>query len=228
MAITAQDARNQLLLLKKDLSDVDQSTFLQWANAINRAVYRFICGIDPERFTSTQNYTVSSSPQTSTLPADFQDIQRYGMGFYYVDNAGNLTPYPLIQTGPGSQRQGYYIVGSSVVFTGITTGTYTLRYQPKPTAITAMTGAGSYFTQDATSTGKIIIPDEYMDFLVKDLDVYYAQWDEDPSAESLADFRFSRVLAELAANIKKTPDVYCMPTDWWYGSQTPANGGWWY
>jgi len=225
VSITVADARTDLLLLKKDLSDVTAATFLSWCNAANRMVYRYICGIDPERFTSTQNYTVSSSPQTSALPADFQDIQRNNMGFYYVDNNGNLTNYPLIQTGPGSLNQGYYIIGNNVVFTGIaTTATYTLRYIPNPTVLTASTGAGSYFTQDASSTGKVIIPDSYLDFLTADLDVYYTQWDETPSAESLADFRFSRLLNELGNNIKKAPAVYCMPSDGdgiWYSARSP-------
>jgi len=227
MAITAQDAFDDLEILKKDLSDVTTTIFLSWANAANRFVYRYICGIDPERFVSTASYTVTSAPQTSALPADFQDIQRFDMGFYYVDNAGKDTNYPLVQTGPGSISQGYYIVGTDVVFTGLTTGTYKLRYLPNPTRITAMTGAGSYFTVDASSTGKVIIPDQFLDFLAQDLDVYYDRWDEDPSAESLADFRFSRTLTELAANIRRTPAVFVMPSDGG-GYFYPANGGFWY
>lgn len=227
MAITVAEARAELLLLKKDLSDVSTDTFQSWCNDANRFVYQYICGIDPERFTSTQSYSVNSAPQTSALPTDFENIQGFNMGFYYVQNNGQLSNWPLVQSGPGAISQGYYIVGDNVIFTGIgSPATYTLRYIPKPITLTTQTGAGSYFTQDGTSTGKVIVLNEYIDLLVKYLDVLYCQWDEDPNAESLADFRLSRALGNMGKNIKKAPAVYVMPDDYW--NNGPANGGLWY
>jgi len=107
----------------------------------------------------------------------------------------------LPRTNRGSQVTGYFITGTTVRFTGLESPeSFLLRYTPTTTDFTALT---DFFTQDSLTGGKIIIDSEYLQYLVADLNVLYTQWDEDPNAESLADFRFVRLLDELGSTISK-------------------------
>lgn len=202
--ITLTQARNSLELLLKDIEDVSQETFIEWGNYANRQFYNFIIGIDPERFIdSATTYTVSTTPQTSALPADFMNIQPYNTGFFLVDQNGNDTSYQLPYTGFGSNQAGYYIKGSNVIFTGNTpngngSSTYRLRYIPILDTLTAMSDT-------------LILDEIYLECVRNDLNTLYQQWDEMASDESLADFRFTRTLNELANTIKKAPDAYGIP-----------------
>lgn len=181
------------------MTDVGQDLFLQWLNFANRQFYDFIAGLDPERYITTQTYTVSSSPQTSALPATFYHIQPLGCGFYYIDSDGKDTEFDLTRTGHGSRLAGYYISGTNVIFTGIDDGSqYKLRYIPVLTTLTALTDS-------------LVLDEIYMDCLIQDLDKLYSQWDEDAGMESLADFRFTRTLEMLGNNIRKEPDTYSIP-----------------
>ena len=197
--ITGTTARANLLLLLKDLSDVSQDLFLQWLNFANRQFYDFIVGIDPERYITTSTYTVSTSPQTSALPADFYHIQPLGCGLYEIDSNGDDTEYDLTRTGHGARTTGYYISGSNIIFTGIEDGTqYKLRYIPMLTTLTAYTDS-------------LVLDEIYLEALVHDLNKLYQWWDEDAGMESLADFRFVRTLELLGNTIKREPDAYAIP-----------------
>ena len=198
--ITLTQARTALLSFKKDLSDVSQSDFILWSNFANRQFYNFISGIDPERFVdSDTTFTVSSSPQTSALPADFMNIQPLGCGFFEIDGDSKDTDWNLSRTGTGSRLSGYYIKGANVIFTGIDDSSqYRLRYIPRLTTLTAMSDT-------------VVLDEIYLQAFVSDLEVLYGHWDEDANAESLADFRFVRTLEELGNNIKTEPDAYEIP-----------------
>lgn len=137
--------------------------------------------------------TVSSVTGTFTVGETITDSST-GSAIMSVDRT--LTLDKLDPTQPGSNKPGFYITGTVAVVTGITTNTVlTLRYVPQAT--------------DIDGTGDtLVIPDEYMDYAVRALDARYAMWDEDPGAESLADFRYVRALDELARNIKKEPASY--------------------
>jgi len=194
---------------KRDITDVPIATFAEWCDFANKFIYRKLVNLDPERFVKTQSYTISNSPETENLPSDFKHIKPEGCGFYYIDNNSEPTSTPLTRTGYGSVLRGFYITGTTVVFTGIESSeTYTLRYIPTQTKIDAVT---DYFTTDTLVTGTEIIPDEYLEMLVNDLDVLYNQWDEDTTSESLADFRFMRTLDEMLEDIRKEPDAYNIP-----------------
>ena len=209
MALLVSDVRTAFERRKRDISDVSSATFVEWCDFINKFIYERIADQDPERFIETSSYTVSTSPQTSALPADFKNIQTLGTGFYEIDDNGDATSFSLPRTGFGQRTQGFYITGSNVVFTGIDDSTiYTLRYMPKTTKIDATT---NYFTVDTLVTGKEIILDEYLELLVNALDVQYTIWDEDPSSESLSDFRFVRALESLLSDIRREPDAYGIP-----------------
>lgn len=198
--LSLTQTRASLTRFLKDTSDVPQDTFIEWGNFANRQFYNFIVGIDPERFVdSTNTFTVSTSPQTSALPSDFMHIQPLGCGFFEIDSSSEDTEFDLTRTNFGSRLRGYYIKGTNVIFTGINDGTkYRLRYIPRLTTLTAMSDT-------------IILDEIYLEAFVKDLQTLYFQWDEDPSSESLADFRFIRTLEELGNNIKTEPDAFAIP-----------------
>lgn len=204
--LTVQVARDAFLRFKVDLSDISTNIFAEWCDFINRFIYKEASGIDPERFISTSSFTVTTIPSTQTLPSDFRDIQKTGCGFFFVDADGKDTDRALTQTGFGRRDRGYYIQGTNVVFTGIENNeVFTLRYIPTTTKLTAL---ADFFTQNKLTGGKIIIDDEYLEYVVKALDVLYDQRDEEPGAESIADARFVRALNNLLDNLKKEPGAY--------------------
>lgn len=208
MALQVQTARNSLEDRLKDLTDVDTDTFVGWCDFINKRAYNFMLGIDPTRYFSTQSYVVATMPQTSALPATFRNILPAESGFFLIDN-GVQTDQRLTRTNFGSQEAGYYIDGTNVVFTGMeASDTYALRFIPEITQIDALT---DWFTVSTAQAGIEIIPDEYLEFLVSDLVVLYHSWDEESGAESLADFRFTRLLGEMGRNVKREPNTYSIP-----------------
>lgn len=205
MAIQLQEAYDELELLKQDIADVDNDLFISWCNHVNRHAYRFISGIDSERFITELSLTnITSGAQN--LPNDFSSIQYFNTGVFYVDNNGNSTNRQLPLLPFGSTQPGYYLNGTQIVFLNISTSTnFVLRYIPNPPTFTSM---DDYFTTDKLSTGKEIIPTQYLLALRDHLDVMYSQWDEDVSYEAVADARWVRELNELANNIRRTPSSY--------------------
>ncbi len=208
MAIQLSESREQLNIRKRDISDVGQATFLQWANFINRYIYRKLLSTDAERFIGEQAYAVSN-PSTQPLPTDFRDINTLGTGFFFCDQNGRPTERRLVRQRYGASQVGYYINRSEVNFVGINDSrTFMLRYSPK---LVTFTSNDQYFTLDGTEDGVEIIPEEYMEYVVNALDVQYSMWDEEVGAESVADQRFVRVLDELIDNIKQEPYAYSIP-----------------
>jgi len=198
--MTVQEAITQFGLYKKDISDISQSDFFSWFNQLNRFAYRLIYSTDPDRFVLTTSYTTiaSSTPSTQALPTDFETIQPWNTGFFLTDNNGNIINQRLILTSPSSQIWGYYIQGGDVIFTSPQNKTYALRYLPSVAAITSVSDS-------------LVIPDEYMEYVIKALDVFYSQWDEDYTAEGIADQRFVRVMNEFVDDIRKAPMAFDMP-----------------
>lgn len=190
------EARTEFDLELKDTSNVSSTLFVKWCDYINKFAYRILVKQDPARWIDTSSYTVSTSPSTQALPSDFRSITPWGTGFYKVDDSGTQTGERLPRTGFGNTTEGYYILGTDVVFTGINTSTvFTLRYIPTISAITA-------------TTDSFVIPDEYNRYVLDALKVQYMIWDEDIPGESYADARFVRSLDELMNNIRKDVSVY--------------------
>lgn len=204
---TLSELRDEFLLLKKDLSDVDNEVFVSWVRNIQRYIYRRMNSVDPSWYAKSQNYAVFTG--TQSLPADFGSINAMDTGFYLISSDGTPSSRRLFPTNFGSRRPGFHLNGKSeVVFSGINNPRpYILRYTPRTTPVTSI---NDYFTVDGTVNTIEIVPDEFLEFIIKALDVYYSQWDEEVSSEGFADARFVRVMDDLFAQLPRTPQVYDM------------------
>jgi len=110
----------------------------------------------------------------------------------------------LVEVPFGSTKKGYYVNRSNLVFTGSATTSFVFRYIPQPVSLADVT---EYFTLDGTQTGVNLIEDRHKEYLMRALDVYYSQWDEDLNYESIADFRLVRALDEILSSVKRAPYV---------------------
>jgi len=120
-------------------------------------------------------------------------------------DGGRSSSGNLVETSFGSKDQGYYFSGSNIVFTGVKDRNYLQRYVPKSVSLSSI---DEYFTLDGTATGVLLVEDRHKEYLLRAIDVYYSQWDEDLSYESIADFRLVRALDEVMQTYKRTPKVY--------------------
>ena len=167
MALKIEDAFTQLGYLKKDITDVPDNTRVQWARFISDYIYRNIAKTDPERFIQEQSYAITAGTNTYALPSDYMHIQSYGTGLYRNTNDGFATNERWTLTTYGSAKEGYYIKGDNIILTPDNyqnTAAGVLRYIPKSPIYTSVS---DYFTLDKLSTGVEIIPDEYMEYVVK-------------------------------------------------------------
>jgi hypothetical protein len=78
---------------------------------------------------------------------------------------------------------------------------------PIPPTIDAL---ADYISVDATVTGAPIAEDRHLEYFVKAIDVLYEQWDNNPSQESIADFRFVRILDDALSGYNRTPQISVM------------------
>jgi hypothetical protein len=210
-AILISDLEDRLEYQLKDTSDVPAATFLYWIQNMSDTIYRSLVKEDPERFITDYTVTVTAGTNSYALPSDFMHVQSLGCGLYEPDSDGNATDRRFTLTGYGSSTTGYYINNTNLILTPPdypNSDSLTLRYIPNPPTYTATT---EYLTLDKLATGKQIIPDQYMNFAEKALEVLYFQWDEDPNNESLADLRYTNVWNDLLANIRKEPSAFAMP-----------------
>jgi len=195
MTITLQNISDRLALRLKDINDVSSTQMQNWATDLNYFLYTEMFAVDPERFISTQSYTLSASPSTQALPAGFRDIGESGTGFYYVNAQGQNTQQRLPMTSFGSSQAGYYITGSNVVFTGINVATtIILRYIPTLAAISSYSGT-------------FCVPDENAELLELGMVARYYR-DEEDLQQIMAEQDFSRVLGIFLAKLKRSPHAY--------------------
>jgi hypothetical protein len=200
MATTVLNLQTALQERLQDISDVPDATLIRWADFLNKWAYREMIRVDSERFMSTQDYTVSTSPTSQALPTDFRDISSYESGFFYYNATGQLTGERLPRTGPGAWISGFWISGGNVNFTGINTSTtFQLRYIPTVATIDSLSDTFS-------------VPDEYLEYMLEAMVKLYFIWDEFPEYEALTDQRFANFLSDMLANLRKEPkvyDIYC-------------------
>jgi hypothetical protein len=189
--MTVQEVYNLYLRYKKDLSDISDDLFFDWCDEVNRFAYRIMMSNTPDTITSVETINLVAGQSTYALPADFLNIQPLGTGFFRVFN-GVVSDQMLFKTNYGSPQDGYYIDGTNVVFTPAPNGggQVALRYVPKIDSIDSFADS-------------LVVPDEFIYYVRDAIDAKYAVWDEDISAEGLADARFSRALDELARNLRK-------------------------
>lgn len=202
MAFTLSTIKSRLERRLKDINDVSNDALYDWATDLNQFLYREMFSADPDRFISSNSYTVSSSPSTQALPAGFRDVSEFGTGFFIQNSDGSASNRKLVITGYGSSDEGYYISGTNVVFTGLNTSTVVvLRYIPVLADIT-------------TLAGTFIVPDENKDLVTEGMTLAYYKWCEDPR-EQESDQRFARLLDEFIRRLPKKPRVYGL-TDYSY------------
>lgn len=176
------------------LNDISNTRWIAMAQDLNELLYQEMIDIEPSRFVTTQSYTVTSSPQTHALPAALQGMSQFDGGFHEIDANGNDVGV-LVQTGYGSQRKGYYIDGSDVVFTGITTSTVVrLRYIPTLTAMSAM-------------SSEFVVPDRYKELVVQGMiKAYYEEYEDVRQYD--ADAKFARLLGQFLSSLPRATKVY--------------------
>ena len=206
MALKVSDVQTEFEYLKTDISDVDDSVFVQWSKLIQSYIYRQLKKLESESFISPKSYTISSTAQA--LPSDFRDMNEAECGIYLLDDDGNVVRR-LTVTGVNDNNQGFYLSGTNVVFTNFAGGeSATMYYIPK---LTQISDVDDYFTVDATVSGVELVPEEFLDYLLQAYDVKYSQWDQDPAMEGNADQRFTRVLDDMLSEYNRTPKVYNLP-----------------
>lgn len=211
--ITAQNVKDSFLKYKQDITDVPAATFLEWVQFTVDFLYQKLKAVDPERFVQAQSYVVTACPQTETLPTALLDLNQTSCGVYRYDVANaKPTTEKLSITKYGSEQDGYYFTGKTIVFTGSLVGTYVLRFMPQRPTIATL---GTYLSLDGLLTGQPIVEDRHLRYFAKAVDVLYEQWDRNPQAESVADFRFVRELGEILSSYNRLPQISVM--------ENPAN-----
>lgn len=209
--INLQQAYDALKNLLKDISDVPLTTFIQWCDFINAFTYRYLLGVDPDRFLKQVSFPITTGVSTYALQSDFRDMETWNTGFFITNNSSpsQTLSQRLPLAGPGVGFPGYYISRGNYIFSPTPTQNITL------TQIYAVVQAplfdiGQYFTLDGTSSSPAIIEYEYLQYVVRALAQQYMVWDEEVGAESYADARFVRALDELCENIRRQPQAMGM------------------
>lgn len=192
---------------KRDISDVSNDLFVQWCNYILGFVYDKLVDVTPDKFMSTTTISVANGTAAYDLPVDFRDMKRIGTGLYSVGTNGQPVDSPLAMTGYASGATGYYLLDDQIVLTPQPQSSYSLilRYTPLEPNFTSI---NDYFTLDKLSTGLPLVRTSDLEYLVRAIDVQYTMWDADPSMESIADFRFVRILSEMLSRQRSTPNSY--------------------
>jgi hypothetical protein len=202
---TLTDAWNSFSRLKRDLSDVPQSTFIEWMNFIATEAYHTLSlGCDPERFLKSSSYTAIDGSQN--LPTDFESVKYNGCGFFEKEADGTQSDRRLVLTNFGSSQKGYYLTDTQVTFTGLPESLpVTLKYSPEITLFTAL---GDYFTLGKLATDPEIISKDDLEVIVLGLDMFYCRWDEDVEMEPGATQKYEAALNNLASHYRRTPNAY--------------------
>ena len=185
--------KNLATLLTVNISD---TLFWDWLNKINHYFYRRIIEINPEDY--IQETTINLVPGTTSyaLPSTFKTISQYGCGIFLVNDEGTQTDRQLNQMRFGDNTMGYRINGTTLNLTQDpnTSQTYTVRYLATIAEI----------DEDSDT---LLIPEEYKDYLMNAIDMFYEIWTNDPNAEALSDQRFVRAMDELLRTVNKVPQV---------------------
>lgn len=197
MAFTLQTLWDAVADVKKDVSDVSTAAKLRGGNYVNTLFRQKLLEVEPARVISSSTISQLVGTASYALPADFESEAYDGCGIFRVDN-GVQTEWRLPYTGFGSQQVGYYIEGSNIVLTPVPTKTetYTLKYIPLQTELTALTDSlPTYLTY------------QYLEHVKDALLVWYEVFDQNLGGEGVADVRFVRALELFAEKISRSPRV---------------------
>ena len=131
--MTGQDIIDRLLLRLQDLGDLTAAHKLDYVNEANDYIYSVASDLDPDRYTSSQSYTPSASPVTSTLPTDLLSFKSTNQGFFTVSGDNY---YPLREIDRGSLLRGFTLEGDNVILKALSGETVELKYTPETTRLT--------------------------------------------------------------------------------------------
>lgn len=191
MAILVSDMQTRL---EKRLGDIDDVTFLiQISEDLNQYLYSVAMGRDASQYLTTQDYTITSDPQTSAFPTGLQTFGLPNCGFFLKNSDGVVTDSKLPITGPGQSARGYFSQGANVVFTGLSNQTVTLYYVPTLDEIT--TTSQSYFVED-----------RYKELILEGLVMYYYRYNEDPRTTQQEQV-FSRLESQFLTQAYRGPQI---------------------
>ncbi len=199
--MTVADVHEQFRLYKKEIADVDTSEFYRWCDTINRTAYRYLYRQESSQYVQSQSYSVLPNVTSYALPTNFLTMDTANCGLFLISSGGIQTNYQIFQTGFGAATPGYYLEGGSIVITPIPQigFQFTLRYIP-------------IVPEMDSDPSILVIPDEFMNYVLKAIDIQYDMWDEDPNAEVTADQRFINVLEELCQNMRKESGAFGVNT----------------
>lgn len=191
---------------KQDISDVSASTFVDWMNYLTGFLYDKLVNTVPVKFIKTTNYSVQPGVSSYPLPADFRDVSRFSTGLFELDSSNRLISPALPQTSYASGQGGYYIEGDNIIVTPSpqSSKVFSLKYVPLPPIFTDLS---DYFSTDKTINGVALVRDEDTEYIVKALDVFYTQWDEDLGLEGIVDQRFTRILSEMLGRQRQSINI---------------------
>lgn len=119
-------------------TSVDTGRFNQWMNDWEEEATKIERGTNPLKNASTQDYSISTNPQTVTLPTAFQTMYGKGLGFFPINSDTNLpdSDRPLAAVSLSGIAAGYCETSAGVViigYAGRTVRLYYLATLDKPT-----------------------------------------------------------------------------------------------
>jgi len=83
--LQAQDIYDSFGRYKRDIADVESTEFLEWVQFTTQYIYKQVRKVDPDRYVSSQSYSVVVPPQSESLPTNFQDMNQTNCGLYKYD-----------------------------------------------------------------------------------------------------------------------------------------------
>lgn len=203
MAYTVGNFTTAYKTWNKNISDIEGDVLLQLLNHVQQHLYRLLYSTQPDLFRTTTTITVSSSPETESLPADFESIQPYGCGFYEHNSDGTVSSRKLTQVQRGSTSKGFQFTGlfTSVIIYGYTASqTFTLDYIP---TLAQLTGDSS----------ELFIPVRFEAQLIQEIQQLHSLWAKDENSAAIIASRAAEAANNLLTYFPAAPKVYSIPSN---------------
>lgn len=154
---------------------IDTSRAVEWFNDFEEMVLELKTSTSPLKSASTEDYSITSNRQTITLPIDFRDMSKSGLGFFVINSETNAksTNYPIPETSESAGDGFYWTSEDEVVIVGYS-GTIRLFYIPSLTRATAYDGTETINIEERFRDFAVSYI-RYRFFMEKDLQVFLQQ-----------------------------------------------------